>query len=597
MIDIDFTKNNESVLINLKVDSAENIIFYVLDVKTKDKIFIRYLDGTMVFLEKALIEDRDVKFQFYFNDIRSGKKENVITDIISYRKVNFSYYQLIVGGQDYKILKKEGYYSVDRLLKVDLNKPIIWQTNHRNFDFNINSLRFLSSYWARFLKTFERNVFYEIYGFIKQYYDHMCKETKFRSPFIQYDMAIGIRSLHISFAYQLKDLLNVQESEIIEWLWEEHLKLSTNPKIFTLSNHGLWLIYGLRVLLKVKNDCKPDELEYCLAQFEKLINANFNEEYVGTENSPFYHQYNIDLYKRIPRSLFLDNKKFEEVITKGAAITPWFLDQLGNYYQIGDTEGGYKVGFSPEYYSDSKMVLGRKTILSKCFNDSGYFIAKILNSDNQVENEFVFYNTSDSYVHKHLDGNSFIYFYKGKEVFSDAGKYTYDHNELREYFTSHYGHNTVTLASTDFDIKDLELKKTGFRKFSEQDDRFEIRSEVVYKQFSHIRDITFKKDGDIEMLDQIQNRTGSNIILNFLFSRDITPKLKDGEIFLYDKNNLIAKLSSDIDAIDILILKGQESPYRGWISKKYQTLDATFSLELRFPAGTKEVRTMISFLE
>ncbi len=590
MLDIDFGYSIDSIGVDIKLTSDSEVNFYVLH-KNK-KIYIKYLKGRHVVIPKNIVENKKVFFQIYWKDKSTSKQFK--SELIIYNEIDKSLYSGIIGSNDYESIKNNGYISVDGKMSLKIDENIKWHTGNRNFDFNVNALRFLSSYWKRFFDKFEVYVLEEIISILTTYYNHMNSKESKSNRFIWYDMAVGIRALHISLALNFRSIISDEQTKVLEGLYNSHLNKLLEEKFFTLNNHGIWQIYGLRILLYVKNDTDKNSLDYCNKRFSELVDFSFNNEGIHTENSPFYHQYVIDLFRKVPRKFLRENKKISSIISDSIKFSAWLSDSNLHFFQIGDTEGYSRYSLMLDNI-DIDFEINESKSISKIFFDSGYFTTKLYDKYDKCISELIFYNTSGSISHKHLDGNSFILIHNGIELFTDAGKYTYDHNKLRKYFLSFDAHNTVHLKDFEISLESLNLQKTGFQSFNKKQGVYKLNSLVSYdKYMEHEREITFKPTRSLEVVDRIYNNEGS-LVVNFLFGTDIEviDLSYEGFIILEYKGRVVAKMSIQKDFISCKTHFGSEDPYKGWVSKQYSILKPTNSLQLVYSRNTNKVITQI----
>ncbi|WP_367109624.1 heparinase II/III family protein [uncultured Psychrobacter sp.] len=595
MLDINFyySENELSVDLNLPVDS-EDKIFYILH--EGNKVFTKYFDENRVIIPKDNIRNRKVYFEVLWKE--EVKSRSFKSYSITFVEINKKIYHAIISKKNkYDEIKENGYSSIDNVKNVTINENIDWQNGHRNFDFNLNAWRFLAPYWGKFLESYDNNVLNEIVTTISSYHKHMLSSKSKANKFIWYDMAAGIRALHISLAISFKEFLSKENVRMLEELHNNHLEKLLEEKFFSLNNHGIWQIYGLRVLIYIDNDSDLAALAYCNKRFSELIDASFNNEKVHTENSPFYHQYVTKLFKVVPTQLFLNNEKLASIISDSTHFSAWLADVNQQFFQIGDTESSSKNKLHLSSYTPDFNNKQTKTY-SKVFYDSGYFVAKSFDNKGLCRSEFVFYNTSDSIVHKHLDGNSFILRCNNVELFADAGKYTYDYGDFKKYFRSFNAHNCIYPENNDILLSELNLEKTSFTSFK-IDDCYQISSKVSYSDyFEHIRNLSYYPNTKIVIEDEIQNKSESNNVLNFLFGIDIDVQdcCSEGYLLLGYRGIVMAKLAVPEDFISYKIYFGSKNPYKGWVSKKYSTSEAVFGIEITYPNKIKKLKTEITLL-
>ncbi len=587
----DYSADYISVELNV-VNDIDNIIFYILE--DDKKILIKHIKTTSIKIKKSIISAKKVKFQFYWRD--NGTVKNIKSEFIAYKQdIHKRLFSSIISTTGYKNLKEEGYFSVDKNFQVEVNDDITWVTKHHNFNFTLNAWRFLNFYWGEFLTNYKFKVLQEIISIIVQYYKYLNSDKSRGNRFTWYDMAVGIRAIHIALILHFKCFLNQEQNLVLEKFYQLHLEKLLDKNFLRINNHGIWQLYGLRALLYAKNDTDTVALSYFDEQFTNLFDFSFNSEGVHVENSPFYHQYVVNLFKAIPKEFLPNSKSKIDNIINDMEVPFWLSDSSNNFFQIGDTESVSKSSIKINRQVEDFKIDSLKSY-SKVYYKSGYFINKIYNIDSICESEFIFYNTSDSLIHKHYDSNAFILMNKGVEIFSDGGKYIYDYSDLRKYFLSFEAHNTVYVKDLETSLENLNLQETGFKSFNKKEGVYKLTSLASYDNYmNHYRNIIYKPTKSLEVVDRIYNNEG-NIVVNFLFGTDIEAIdfSCEGFIVLQYKGRAVAKMYLQKNLISCKTYFGSENPYRGWISKKYLELKPTFSLQLIYSKDISEIITKIS---
>jgi|26BtaG_2_1085354.scaffolds.fasta_scaffold01436_4 hypothetical protein len=591
IINFDYSVDYISIELNIK-DSVENIVFYVFEDSTK--IFIKHSDNKVIKLKKTVIAEKKVRFQFYWE--KKSVKSNIRTEEISFNPgVNRRLFSTLISPTGYDKIKEEGYFSVDKVDKVEINDDIKWVTQHHNFNFTLNAWRFLNFYWGRFLKNYEFKVLKEIVSIVVQYYKYINSDKSKGNRFIWYDMAVGIRAIHITLLLHFKKFLSDEQECILNNLYQSHLEKLLDRNFLRLNNHGIWQLYGLRALLYARNDINKVALNYFDEEFNKLFDFSFNSEGVHVENSPFYHQYVANLFKAIPKEFLPSSNNKIDIIINNTDVSSWLSEYNNMFFQIGDTEGISKSSLEPNKQLED-FKIGDLKSYSKVYYKSGYFINKLFNVHGACESEFVFYNTSDSYIHKHFDSNSFILINRGIEIFSDGGKYIYDYSDLRNYFLSFDAHNTVFLKNKKTSLESLNLEKTSFQSFDKKDGSYRLTSLASYNGYmDHIREINYLPLKNLEIIDKAYNYEG-DLVINFLFGVgiEIVDCSVEGFMIVQYKGRVVAKILLQKNFLDYKVCFGLEDPYKGWISKQYSVIEPTNSLQLIYPKHTNKVVTQIS---
>ncbi len=357
-------------------------------------------------------------------------------------------------------------------------------------------------------------------------------------------------------------------------------------------------MYGLRSLINVNNDTNIDALKYYEHRMSELIDENFNSESISTENSPSYHQYIVSLFNIIPAQYLSNNKNLLEKIKKAHQNTPWLADSKGVFFQIGDSEGNSKSSLDYKRI-DADFYVDDMKCISKLFFESGYFISKVIDSKSKSHSEFIFYNTTGSYIHKHLDGNSFIFVYKDIELFADAGKHSYDYNEFNTYFRSLRAHNTVYPEGVSLKVDDLDLFNTRFL-YNSFTNYYHLSSIVKYYEiFNHIREVSFFPNNKLLIKDKIDSNLDCDNVLNFLFGPEIkvVDLIYKGYILLQSGTTPLAKIILQKGFLSYEINVGLDNPYRGWMSKEYSKSQPVYFIEVIYPKSIEIINTEIILIK
>lgn len=395
----------------------------------------------------------------------------------------------------------------------ELTIPFDWSKDpylDNNWCFQLHTLRCLSDFITKFLKSRD-------YIFLEIALDWLSDWWKFNStkpaPYAWYDMATGIRSEKI---YQISKAISSTEKKLPSWLKEmilEHIKVMRSPGfIRTDHNHGLYVIHGLRCLADlVGPGMKENILKKIHLDFEKLLNSQFDENFVHLEHSPHYHHLTLNALIRYKKTGLYDNFLTLNNYIEGAT-------QVARYLYLPD---GREVPFGD---TDNKKSSKINNFINKIdsehtvFNKSGYFcFAK--------KNSYLFsINSYNSKTHKHEDNLSFVFGINGRDVFIDPGKYKYINNSIRSRITSSLAHNVINFKKKPWSLNNIN-KGTGQFFYHLENDLLLTKSNLELRYGSEKvfweRLFIYKTDEYLGIFDLVENapsETYSKFVLNKYFS-------------------------------------------------------------------------------
>ncbi|MBM7457062.1 hypothetical protein HNR62_002964 [Oceanisphaera litoralis] len=476
----------------------------------------------------------------------------------------------IILSKNYKDLTTKGYVARKGVVPINLELPFKWENSDSNVNVNLQSWRFLSAFWYEYITTGKIDVFNSGLDFVLDWYDFfLIKEN--RSRHIWYDMSTGIRAYHLGLINNLIESKTVSEhlseerKKIIRNLSDLHIKKLSNPDFISQGNHGIYQVLGLQILSQSLNNKELNV--FCHKKLEELLDKSFDENYINTENSPFYHKYNVDIIRSIDENSFDKLRKKIKIIKSDSFFASSFLTAPnGCFYNIGDSEG---LGLNninniefPDRYKN--LVIPSDTHFGIDLSESGYIIIRD-NSYEENGESLIFYGTSKSLVHKHSDNLSFIYFTKGIEIFTDPGKYTYAYGPWRESFISDTNHNTVGHENKTTKITESNISWTSIKKLEYTNKKYSIKGSTKKENLEHEREIEYRPSEYIIINDHIKNKSNENVEIRFQLSEHIDLAFWDNNrLYICKADNCLATLEFEKKPCNIDIVRGQG--YKGWVS-------------------------------
>ncbi|MFC4962460.1 heparinase II/III domain-containing protein [Alcaligenes sp. GCM10023179] len=515
-------------------------------------------------------------------------------DEVTLREIKLKY-RLILGG-DYEQLKVKGFVPRPGVKPIKLALPFKWRYPDRNVEFTLHSWRFLNPFFSKFLLSSDASYLIEAIEYVKDWQSYKKSEDK-KSQFLWYDMAVGLRSIILGFFLELykKNILPLDDDSLLllSDLAAEHIDNLSCEKNITAGNHALYQVMGLRILsLSIGRD--KEFFSYCSSILENLISLSFDKYSVNTENSPFYHGYNVELLSRMRCGVFpgLD-EKINNIIREGSAITGWLTGIDGDYYSVGDSEGEGKPIKSAGPFDP---VESRVKHVHKDLSPSGYIAVRTHPRIDVLDSfSLLFHATNSSYVHAHADHLSFIVFLRGQELITDPGKYTYEYGAWRDYFVSDKAHNVIGLSDRVFLPKDIPLGAASIDPIELGESFYRLSGSVKKSEdFSFSRSLLYKPECGLLLHDTVHNQTSSNSEVRFHFGKDVQAVFEDGIISLKKNESLLAILKPQNNFSSISIRSGEEAGF-GWASKSYNDKFEIDVLVIEYDASVSEVITEIIF--
>lgn len=505
-------------------------------------------------------------------------------------------YRLIISN-GYNDLVKLGFKPRKDALPININS-ISWKHDDRNIEFSLHAMRFLPPIWGELLSTGRQYFFEKCIRYLFDWYDQRNKGKI--SKFYWYDMAVGIRAQHIAMIIELSEVFPLKDREklLINKIAYEHVEKLSNPKLLGHGNHAVYQMIGLKVLLLAIGDVNDKKHSYCNKVIKDLLDSSFDDNFVNTENSPFYHGYNLSILSSIPVAAFPElASRISDVLHKGRIVKKWLTSPKGNYYTIGDTEGKGEILTSADLIEDENE--DASGFIHKDFQSSGYQIVRTHPNIKSAEASFiVFHATNKSKIHSHCDHLSFLFFHKGVEVFIDPGKYTYENNELRKHIISDRAHNTFGLVGNTFYPEDMALSETALHDltFDKTTLKYYLQGQAQRGSFTFHRSIEYAPDSLLIITDEVKGVGSSDyekeIRLNF--GSEIELKLDGSEIVGMLNNAKILKVKFNKKATTIKFFKGDYEQSLGWVSPSYNNKIPTFSALIVFEKEINDVVTTIS---
>jgi hypothetical protein len=282
-----------------------------------------------------------------------------------------------------------------------------------------------------------------------------------------HDMATGLRSQKLALLIQISRLLKVDDStlEILEDSAYKHLKMLMNPDFLSQTNHGIFQMHGLMALSKVsKGEVSRAASEYSTASILNLINSQFDDDGVHTENSPEYHFFAINILKPIIESGWYELPRINQIWDKILLESCWLIWPDGGFVEVGDSNNSSnepkirrwqreKMDMIDNRTMASQLEINGQKFITREQRHSGYTVIRTPFGVKPEESSMLFTTSAfKSTSHRQADDLSFTIFERGGVVFSDPGKFQYGSSPGRNFVQSSHSHNCLTIDNKNFPI-------------------------------------------------------------------------------------------------------------------------------------------------
>jgi|GEM_PF-746114 len=509
------------------------------------------------------------------------------------------------------VMTPDGFQPRPDLERVVLDLPLDWDADplgDRNWRFQLQAWRMLGPVWNECYGIDWRGLQSRIMPWILDWYDFHVKRG-LNSHFEWQDMAAGLRAQHLALVLYLqlteKFSLDNESLKVVEELALLHVNKLRNPDFISLGNHGIFQIVGLRLLgiiFKGRPELAGEEA-YSGAMLRRLLDEQFTPEGVHTENSPSYHNFSLDAFKRIRPALFpISGDILHEYVSRAEQVAPWFHMPNGELAAIGDTEGkSAPVAILPAPDHVSRSAMGDDVVM-RDLSRSGFAIVRSAPSVPASRASMLIVNgQAFSLRHAHADHLGFELFINGRKVFIDSGKYTYNNDAWRSHFLSNRAHNVAGIAGEVFKREETERDGSLLLPVQvKEDGEYLIEGKVTRRGFfSHRRRYSYLAGRRLRIEDSISARDGDVAVLYFHLASDLDVRRASRRFLdILQKGRVVARICFEGSDATTMIRRGLAGKeIQGWSSPRYQEKLPSTVIEFHCAVGIDHMATTIEFTE
>lgn len=483
--------------------------------------------------------------------------------------------------------------------------PLDWNADpfgDRNWRFQLSAWRMLDAIWREYADAPSAALIDRALSYVQDWHRFHFIQGRV-SDYCWDDMATGLRAQHLAWIKHEQDAgraaLSPDQRKLLLALFGVHCAKLREPGFISSNNHGIFQVHALRLMEIVAEDRSlPRTAE---TEMGRLLRSQFDEWGVHREGSPFYHFFAERRFRKIRPELYPQiAAQLEDVLGKAKEVTPWFVRPDGAFCAIGDSEGGYpsKPPRPAGAHASGKAASGT-AILLRNMVESGYAVARSRYGapHGQAFHLIVSGNALGGSTHDHADTLSFELFFGGRPLLVDGGKYGYQDDAWRRYFTSDRAHNTVGRADRAYAPEDSEVVGSCLSECRIVDGRCVVAGAFERKDgMRHARRILFDPDAELvldDRVDGLPDAAKAELRLHFheecrLSHRD------DGTFDVASGEGLLARIEVPAQAELAEIVSGCDDPFFGWRSPGYRKVLAIPSLRIVMPAQVRAMRTRIA---
>ena len=501
-----------------------------------------------------------------------------------------------------KSLDNNGYTLRDNP-KFNFDKAFDWGANPKrdnNWHFKVNAWDMLVPYFQVYEHNRQVDWLDTPLKIALDWVDFNLIQNK-TNAFKWYDMATGLRAIQLAILIsELDSMMSQPNKRKLVYAAQAHVQVLKRPELLSEGNHGFFQLAGLASLCKVLaglSECN-DTADFLNDSFSSLINKQFSKEGVHLEHSSQYHPWAAKVIGNIQLLNLFEEQHFES-LNLARDNAKWFFQPDGLSGLIGGSErknvGQYK-NLSPSMeYLENNETGEKPTENLAIFKDAGFgaYRSHWEYEKSDITSYLLGSAAFHSRVHKQNDDFTFEWFEKGQPIISDSGKYSYDDDELTQFFRSRFAHNTVTVGD---EVRWFSREKpygSALIGGGEFDGLIWMEFERYRKDVStqHYRLLILNPENWLLVLDHLDSKTNSDFTQWFHFDPSLIPsESNNGLRFINDKNSLAVDVQYSTNSLTTLnVYRGQDDPFAmGWVSDKYKKVTERSSLGIT-ANGKKQV--------
>lgn len=417
---------------------------------------------------------------------------------------------------------------------------------------------------------------------------------------VWYDMALALRSPRLVGILHLAVQAGVASgpvSELLELVLAHQDAHEAEASFISRNNHGFYAAFGQIVLARY-TACIPN-MDSLLRQGESrmrtMVEQQFHSDGGHVEHSPDYHRMLLGSFQQAITQQVIKDPEIQHRIEKASEALGWFVQPNGKMLQFGDSPGRDMVVRKSTALSAATRFLttnGAEGTPSEqelyVLKETGYAICRTPAPSGPGQLTGCSYLALaagfHSRAHKHCDDLSLVWWHEGVEILVDGGRYGYGPqlppgsplraqgyyyaDPVRQFVESVWAHNTVAVDGKNHDRRRSPYG-SGLISASSDNGLFRIVAEVPQTGWRHTRELLYEPGRRLSVVDTVaaEDNEPHDYSVHFNINGDLSVVEAGKNRFAIElQGQTIAVVSSDAAEATSTVLRGSETPFKGWRS-------------------------------
>jgi hypothetical protein len=533
----------------------------------------------------------------------------------------------------------DGTWSFKRYPAISVRPPVAWDeaaASHRSWHFHLHAWDHLGPVLAAHERTRDHK-YLRFATLTALDWAETFPSLDTPSPFAWYDMAIGVRAYRLAYVLDsvARDLAVPDDvvGTLVDAVAVHLLALADDDRFAVHSNHGLYFAAGQAAIARRFPTLPGAEAARRQARERllRLIETQFAADGVHKEHSPDYHRMLLDTLFGLVAAQLIEGEDFELLVDRIQEALAWFVMPNGRLVMFGDTTHHLMTAMAWEHFPNAALrfvmsggTAGRPPDWPiRAFPDGGYVVMRDRWPDGAEDYASCSYLAQTcafhSRQHRHADDLSFVWYDRGHEILTDAGRFGYLDpapkdsplrkegfwyaNPNRIYVESTLSHNTVEIDGRSLPRANVTPYGSALRASGRANGVSYSDAHVVHwDTISHRRTLVLEPGRWLLVLDRLHDTEKEKhaFVQRFHFAPELTVAAGDveGAFDVTHDNDPRARLQV-APLLPVRAeppVKGRQRPLLGWASRQEGTMEPVWTIAYRADkVAAHEFATVFAF--
>lgn len=504
---------------------------------------------------------------------------------------------------------------------VELDDWSTYGRQNRSWGFSLHSWEFMDSLLEEFEQSMDPKWLRTGVGIAKGWIDRH-RDDESADPMAWYDMSLALRTsrllalaLRAARQPEMRDDAIILTDALSRHLRELHHDKAFNPN----NNHGFFTaasqVHAAKYAWMVPGASQA--ADEGMIRLSQMAETQFAPDGMHLEHSPEYHRMLLASFEKAVDDGLIVDSEIRRRVRRAAYALGWMVQPDGNLVQLGDTPEVGMVSTKAEsideetlfVLSDGSQGLKPSSELA-VFPEGGYAFVRsprpAASGDLARGSYLAFSAAFHSRAHKHADDLNIVWFDRGQQILTDAGKFGYGNllpadslrrkqgfyysDAQRQYVESTMAHNTLMMDGVDQDRRLREPYGSALGKCFSDNGIFDLSARVHHTDYVHRRRIVFRPGSELLVKDSVfsQSTETREGILWFNISGDFELIQADEDV-VFSLATAGGELRLSITSQGRLMqpVRGETDPLRGWRSRLDRKLEPVWSLGFEVSIDTR----------